>query len=102
MGQLIYFTNARKIDILLGDFNIDAFDSDAFAKLHNILSNYRLVVKEPTRLDRALLDHVYLHKLFPKENVHVVVKNIYVSDHDVVKLQILIGVNNDIHFDRTM
>ena len=99
---MIYFTNGRKIDILLGDFDIDAFDSDACAKVHNILSNYRLVVKEPTHLDRALLDYVYLHKLFPNKNVHAVIKNRYVSDHDAVKLQILTGVNNDIHFDRTM
>ena len=62
LDQLIYFTNARKIDILLGDFNIDAFDSDASAKLHDIVTYYRLVVKEPTHLDGALLDHVYLHK----------------------------------------
>ena len=102
MDQLIYFTNVRKIHILLGDFNIDAFDSDACAKLHGILSNYRVVVKEPTHLDGALLDHVYLHKLFPSKNVNVVVKNISFSDHDAVKVQILIGGNDDIYFERTM
>ena len=99
--QLIYFTNARKTDLLRGYFNIDASDSDASAKLH-ILSNYRLVVKEPTNLDGALLDNVYLHKFFPGKNVNAVVKNIYFSDHDAVKSQILVGRNNIIHFDRTM
>ena len=102
LDQLIYFTNARKIDILLEDFNIDVFDSDACAKLHDVLSNYRLVVKEPTHLDRALLDHVHLHKLFPSKNVNAAVKSIYYSDRDAVKLQILVEVNDDIHFERIM
>ena len=102
LDQLIYFTNARKIDILLGDFNIDAFDSDASAKLHDIVSYYRLVVKEPTHLDGALLDHVYLYKLFPSKNVNAVVKNVYFSDHDAVKLQVLVGGSDDIHFKKTM
>ena len=84
LDRLIYFTNARKIDILLGDFNVDAFDSDACAKLHYILSNYRLVVKEPIDLDGALLGHIYLHKLFLSKNVNALVKNIYFSDHDAV------------------
>ena len=39
LDQLTYFNNARKIDTLLGDFNIDAFDSDACAKLRDVLSN---------------------------------------------------------------
>ena len=58
------------------------------------------MVKELTHWDGALLDHVYLHKLFPSKNVNVVVKNIYFSDHDAVKLQILVGGNDDIHFKK--
>ena len=77
LDQLIYFTNAGKIDILPGDLNIDAFDGDACAKPRDVLRNYRLVVKEATHFDRALLDHVYLHKLFRSKNVNMVVKNIY-------------------------
>ena len=79
---MIYFTNARKIDIFLGEFNIDAFDSDACAKLYDVLSNYTL-------------DYVYLRKLFPTKHVNAVVKNMYVSDHDAVKLKILIKRNYD-------
>ena len=47
----VYFTNARTIDILLGDFNIDAFDGDAHTRLDKVLSSYRVMVKEPTHLD---------------------------------------------------
>ena len=84
------------------DFNIDVFDGDACEKLHDILSSYWLVVREPTHLDKILLNHSYLHKMFPSKNVNAVVKNIYFSDHDAVKSQILVGGNNIIHFDRTM
>ena len=84
LDQLIYFTNARKIDTLLEDFNIDAFDSDASAKSHDNLSNYKLVVKESTYLDGALLDHVYLCKLLPSKNVNSIVKNKFFSDHEAV------------------
>ena len=60
------------------------------------------MVKEPTHLDGALLDHVYLHKFFPSKNMNAVVKNICFSDHDAVTLQILVGGNDDIHFERIM
>ena len=60
------------------------------------------MVKEPTQLDEALLGHVYVHKLFLSKNWNAVVKNIYFSDHDVDKLQILVGGNDKIHFERTM
>ena len=93
LDQLTYFTNARKINMLL---------SDACGKLHDILSNYRLVVKQPSHLVGTLLDHVYLHKLFLSQNVNEVVKKIYFSDHDAEKLQILVAGNDDIHFERTM
>ena len=99
---IFFFSKWSIVNILQGDFNIDAFDSDASAKLQDILSNYRFVVKERAHLDGALLDHVYLHKLFPSKNVNAVSKNIYFSDHDAVERQILIGGNDDIHFERAM
>ena len=54
LDQLVYFTNARTINILVGDFNIDAFDGDAYTGLYEVLSSYRLMVKEPTHLDGGL------------------------------------------------
>ena len=51
LDQVVYFTNAKTIDILLGDFNIDAFDGDAHTRLDKVLSSYRVMVKEPTHLD---------------------------------------------------
>ena len=63
------------IDVLLGDFNIDALDEVAYRRLKDTLSSYNLKVLEPTHLDGALLNHVYLHKTF--EDDKFVVNNIY-------------------------
>ena len=60
------------------------------------------MVKEPTHLDGALLDHVYLYKLFLSKNVDAFAKDIYFSDYDAAKLQILFQGNDDIHFEGTM
>ena len=60
------------------------------------------MIKEPTQLDGVLMDLVYLHQLFPCKNVNAVVKNMYFSDHGVVKLQILVEENDEIHFERKL
>ena len=54
-----------------------------------------------THLDEGLLDHVYLFKSFPRMNINSFVKNIYFSDHDAVKLQILADGNDEIDFERS-
>ena len=100
--RILFFSKWYIVNILQGDFNIDAFDSDPCVKRHDILSNYRFVVKEPTHLDGALLDHVYLYKLFLSKNVDAFAKDIYFSDYDAAKLQILFQGNDDIHFEGTM
>ena len=58
LDDLVYFTNARTIDVLLGDLNINDFDGDAYTRLDEVLSSYKLMVKEPTHLNGGLLDHV--------------------------------------------
>ena len=100
--RILFFSKWYIVNILQGDFNIDAFDSDPCVKRHDILSNYRFVVKEPTHLDGALLDHVYLYKLFLSKNVNAFAKGIYFSDYDAAKWQILFRGNDDIHFEGTM
>ena len=59
------------------------------------------MVKEPIHLDGGLLGHVYLLKSFPRMSVNLFVKNIYFSDHDAVKLQILAEGNDEIDFERS-
>ena len=63
------------IDVLLGDFNIDALDEVAYRRLKDTLSNYNLKVLEPTHLDGVLLDHVYLYKTFEHDKLIMPVVN---------------------------
>ena len=63
------------IDVLLGDFNIDALDEVAYRRLKDTLSNYKLKVLEPTHLDGVLLDHVYLYKTFEHDKLIMPVVN---------------------------
>ena len=100
--RILFLSKWSIVNILQGDFNIDAFDIDPSVKRHDILSNYRFLVKEPTHLDGALLDHVYLYKLFLSKNVNAFAKGIYFSDYDAAKWQILFRENDDIHFEGTM
>ena len=88
------------IDVLLGDFNIDALDEVAYRRLKDTLSSSNLKVLEPTHLDVVLLDPVYLHKKFEHDNlVMSVVNNIYFSDHDAVTVQLRFRQNSDNDID---
>ena len=84
-------------DILLGYFNINALCTDSNSNLRHMLTNYKLLVSQPTHLDGALLDHVYIADSFSGHNTTVVIKNIYFSDHDAVILHISPNKNNDVN-----
>ena len=84
------------IDVLLRDFNIYALDEVAYRRLKDTVNSYYLKVLEPTHLDGALLDHVYLHEPFGHEKlVMSIVNNIYFSDHDAVIVQLRFRQNSD-------
>ena len=77
----------RNIDIVLGNFSIDAFER--VKALKEVFSIYNLKVSEPTHSHGALLDHAYIKKSFENDkHVTSIVTNFYSSDHDVIKLQI--------------
>ena len=86
--ECLNYVVGSPIDVLLGDFNIDALDEVAYRRLKDALSSYDLEVIEPTYLDGALLDHVYLRKTFEHDKLVMSnVNNIYFSDHDATKIQ---------------
>ena len=71
------------IDVILGDFNINAFKTPS--SLSNLLCDYDQVVQEPTHISGTLIDHVYIKKsLFDILDIRCIVKNTYFSDHDAV------------------
>ena len=83
------------IDVLLEDFNIDAVDEVAYRRLKDTLSIYNLKALEPTHLDGAILNHVYLHKTFEHDKLVISVVNNIFSDHDAVTVQLRFRQNSD-------
>ena len=61
-----YFIEAKKVDIAVGDFNIDACSK---SRLPQILSEYVQVVEFPTHIAGSTLDHVYVRKSFLEDHV---------------------------------
>ena len=89
LENLTFWIDEEKADILLGDFNLDALCYDSCNPLQQRLENYKLLVSEPTHMDGGLLDHVYIARSFSTNKLlATVIKNVYFSDHDAVKLQI--------------
>ena len=78
----------QTIHIILGDFNINALE-DSNNYVSEYLHQYQQVVDSPTHISGSLIDHVYVLKsLLNDVNVNCVVKNIYFSDHDAVKISL--------------
>ena len=78
----------QNIDLLLGDFNINALDPTS--RILQVMSNYVRVVTESTQISGALLDHVFVRKdLFKKTEVRSVNRTLHFSDHDAVMLTLL-------------
>ena len=76
------------IDIILGDFNINAF-----SKNHNlceVLSDFKQIVKEPTHIAGGLLDHVYIkNQLLETFQVQTQLRYINYTDHDAVVIHLV-------------
>jgi len=82
----------KNIDVILGDFNIDAF-TPMYENLRNLLRirSFRLVVDKPTHLSGGLIDHIYINEDFINgKQFHVNVKNVFFSDHDAIRLNVAI------------
>ena len=72
------------------NFNVDALDHEANLRLWDIFESYDLIVSGSTHLDGGLVDHVYLLKSFMGgKNVALLIKNIYFTDYDAVKFQVI-------------
>ena len=83
---LYYFIEAKEVDMIVGDFNIDACSKSI---LPQILSEYVQLVEFPTHITWSTSDHVYVKKsLLEDYEVEIVVLNTYFSDHDAVRVKI--------------
>lgn len=83
-----HFLGNETIDVILGDFNVNAFSGENY--FLDYLTEYKQVVTSPTHISGSLIDHIYIHEsLFTTFNVETFVKNVYFSDHDAIKLKLL-------------
>ena len=75
-----------RIDVILGDFNIDAYDSEE-ANLVRVLSSYDMVVNDATHISGSLLGQVFVGKYILRE-VGVTWNNFstFFSYHDSVRV----------------
>ena len=88
VNNLNHITNWYRIDVILGDFNINYFDEKESHNLKNILEStlgYQQIVSRPTFLSGSLLDHVYIRSQKFKRVDNSVI-GVYYSDHDAGKI----------------
>ena len=63
LENLTSWIDVKKTNILLGDFNLNALCYDSYTPKQRLI-NYKLLISEPTHMDRVLLDHVYIARSF--------------------------------------
>ena len=87
------------IDIILGDFNIDALGSSSdVTTLQSLISRntcgYRQIINKPTHADGSLLDHVYVKEnMFHLFDINEIKICVNISDHDALKINIKLKSN---------
>ena len=86
-----YLLRSNPIDIILGDFNINYFNSKDMEPLTSLMESldYLQIVKMPTFISGSLLDHVYVRQA-NKGNIDSSVISVYYSDHDAIKITVRI------------
>ena len=81
--------SVENVDIVVGDFNINAQDLSQVNRLLQVFHQYEQIVQSPTHLAGATLDHVYVRNEFMEQfNLLDYSINIYFSDHDAIQIHI--------------
>ena len=63
-SNLELLTNSSEMNVVFGDFNLDALDPGLFEQISNTLSNFCLVNFNSAHLNGSLTDEVYVRKAF--------------------------------------
>ena len=75
---------------LLGNFNIYPLSNEVHADIDNVLTEYVVMVTEPTNNDGGSLDHMYLQIQFlMRKQANSKLNSVHISDYDAVKTNIL-------------
>ena len=91
VNGLNYLLKAHTVDILLGDFNINYFNSKDREPLTLLMESFHYVqiVKGPTLISGSLIDHGYIRHTH-QSRIHSTVVSVYYSDHGAVRITIQI------------
>ena len=85
-GYLHYMIEGKGPYIIVGDFNIDAYQE---SRLSHLVAGYSQFVDSPKPVAGSTLDHLYVKNGLQENNdIKVSVLNIYFSNHDAVRVQI--------------
>ena len=86
-SYLELLNDSSEINIVLGDFNLDALDPGLFEQISYTLSKFCLVNSNSTQLNGYFIDQVYLRKAFLDiSHVNVSDFSVSFSDHDAVQV----------------
>ena len=85
--NLVLLNNSSEINVVIGDFNLDALGPGLFEKISNTLSKFCLVNSNSTPLNGSFIDQIYVRKAFlDTSHVNVSDFNMSFSDHDDVQV----------------
>ena len=79
------------IQVVLGDFNINAQDSIQGERLSQLFQNYKQIVEDSTHIGGATMDHIYVKKdLQENVNLEYFVRYVCFSDHDAIQFKVAV------------
>ena len=86
------FVKKYNIDLLSGDFNINALDAKHQDRLSISLAGYTHIIHGSAHLGGGLLNHFYVKENFLSvKKMDSLVTNVYFSDHDAVQVKFSAG-----------
>ena len=90
---LLYFIEVKSLDIIVGNFNIDACNQ---LELSHVLAGYTQMANSTTHIAGSILDRIYVKDCYLEDHIiKFSVLNTYFSDYDVVRCTIS---KNEVHF----
>ena len=92
---LEYLLVLNSVDVIVGDFNYD-LSKVSTNKILDHLRDCAQVVNEPTHISGSLIDHVCIKNTLLKDFAVIVkIQNMYLSDHDAVRI---VSTNDRVDF----
>ena len=84
---LINMVNINRKTIIFGDFNMNiSCDKTSVLYKSMSISGFSQLIKEPTHIQGGIIDHCYVSKNIMVNNVKLIQKPVYYTDHDILEV----------------